>query len=269
MGVCVSSKSGTRQIIDEVNENTDFEKFREEIRDNRQEGVFEVKAKLYEYVIVNAKIMRRALISKYLFFTSDGKFFSSVSKHMFSDLLIDGFFNPQTMILSLTTKQQLVENNAYRIRTYEGKLLLNDKECIVRGNVIEDGLKGKSRLENITFEIDFTTKLWQGSYMDSSNKSISALAYIRYKEFFFTGIAIDPRGVFLIKGINSDKVNMTITYIKQSTENSKKPNLKDVMAIEGVENGNKIEGTISNQTLNFQGNIILVNKGNPRKSAAN
>lgn len=268
MGVCTSSKSGVRQIIDEFNENADYEKHREDIMESRQEGIFEVKAKLFEYAVVNAKILRRTLICKYLFFTSDGKFSSSVSttnSNILGGLLIEGYLNPQSLLISLTSKRLLVENNAYRIRIYEGKLIFDDKECIVKGNVIEDGAKGKSRLDDTTFEIDFTTKLWLGNYIDLNNKSIMTLAYIRYKEFNFSGIARDSKGVSLIKGKSSDKIDITQTYIKPNAEDNKKPNPKDVMIIEGTLNGDKIEGSISNSATSFKSTLVLENKGNPRK----
>ena len=97
MGACGSSKhSGEGNIVEHIPEDVDFEKVREEVRDRRDNNVYEVKADLWELIPINSKVIRKTLISRYLFFTPNGKFTSSVSKTMFSDLLIEGQLNSIT-----------------------------------------------------------------------------------------------------------------------------------------------------------------------------
>lgn len=260
MGVCNSSK-GTKVVIQEIREDVDFEKAREEIRDKRDENIYEVKAKLYEYTTVNPKLIRKTLISKYLFFNPNGKFTSSVSKNMFSDLLIEGWINPKSMYLTLITKQHLVENNSYTIKTYEGKLNFTEDSCVVKGKVSEDGPNGKVLSKQSHFELDFTTDLWKGSYKDAVNKVVEVRAFISYKDLFYTGVALSDRGLSLIKGLDkSNKCSLIQVYI-DSEEHKEKAfynyvGIKDDIA-------NKFEGTVQSRDLEKDTKVIFELKGRP------
>ena len=64
MGIC-SSTNSDNQVIDEINEHSDYEKAREDIKRRGDEDIYEVKAKLYEYVKVNTRLTRKSLVSKY------------------------------------------------------------------------------------------------------------------------------------------------------------------------------------------------------------
>lgn len=276
MGICSSSNS-EHQVIEEINEHSDYEKARENHKAKNDDDIYEVKAKLFEFVRVNSRLTRKCLISKYLFFSTNGKFVSTVHNSMSGDLLIEGKLHPRTFELSLMTKQKLIENNSYRIRNYNGKLILNDKECIVSGKVIEDSLSmGKKRLDNVTFELDFTTKLWKSNYGDITNRPISTLSYIRYNDRSYSGISFDNKGLSLIKGnLIDDGSNVTFTkfYIDPNIEEQegttditkRKENCKQT--ITGVSsNENKlIKGTIKGKEIADNTPITLIFLGNPRK----
>lgn len=262
MGVC-NSTGGKTEVIEEVKEDVDFEKAREEIRDKRDENIYEVKAKLYEFVRVNQRLIRKTLISKYLFFNPNGKFTSSVSKNMFSDLLIEGWLNPKTMYLTLITKQHLVENNSYMIKTYEGKLNFTDENCKVTGKVSEDGPNGKVLSKGSSFELDFTTDLWKGAYKDSTNKVIDIRAFISYKDLFYTGIAVTDKGFSLIKGLDkSNKCNLIQVYLEPDEHRERLFynyfGVKDEIA-------NKFEGTVQSRDLEKDTKVFFELKGNPSK----
>lgn len=263
MGIC-GSTNNKEGVIEEVNEDLNFEKAREEYRDKRDDNVYEVKAKLYEFVRVNTKLTRKSLISKYLFFTPNGKFSSSVSKTMFSDLLIEGWLNPKGLMLSLITKQHLVENNSYQIKTYEGKLSFSEEGCKVIGKVTEDGPQGKVLLEKVSFELDFTTDLWKGNFMDNNKKACNLLAYIRFKDLFYTGIAISEKGVSLLRGVDTNKkCNLVQIYIEPDETRE-----KNIYSFVGIKDtiANKFEGVVNHRDLDKDTKIVFELKGNPKKA---
>lgn len=277
MGICSSSNS-EHQVIEEINEHSDYEKARENHKAKNDDDIYEVKAKLFELIRVNSRLTRKCLISKYLFFSPNGKFVSTVFNSMSGDLLIEGKLNPKTFELNLITKQKLIENNSYRIRNYNGKLILNDKECIVNGKVIEDSLSmGKKKLENVSFELDFTTKLWNSKFSDIMNRHITTLSYIRYNDRNYSGICFDSKGLSLLKGNliedSSSNVILTKFYIDPNIEEQegttditkRKETCKQI--ITGVcSNENKlINGTIKGKEIADNTPITLIFFGNPRK----
>lgn len=272
MGIC--SSSNDHIIKEEENENADFEKPREEINDKHDEFLYEVKAKLYEFIKVNPRLTRKVLISKYLFFSPSGKFYSNVSIRNMSDLLIEGKLNPKTFEITLSTKQKLLENNSYRIKHYSGKLLFSDKECFVKGKITEDNQSsGKKKLENCYFELDFTTKLWKAEYAGAGNRFIQAVSYIRFKDLCYSGVFLDQRGISLIKGTLSEdnKCNMTLLLIDPSVDEQEGTNEgnrrieSNIYKIEGHVSDKKIEGIIKGKDIPQDSVISLSFVGNPRK----
>jgi hypothetical protein len=260
MGVCTSTnKMEIEQIEDE---NCDYEKVREDYRDKKEDDQYEVEAKLYEYVLVNSRMTRKSLISKYLFFNSNGRFTSYVSKNGINDILIEGSLNPKTKILTLQTKQQLVENNAYRIRLYSGKFVLTDQECIVKGKVIEDGQRGKQNVRNTTFEINFTTSLWRGLYSESASSDVILTSFIKYHDFTFTGIGSDSKGISVYKGYkenldetNADKNKYIIEQVYIFSDGDEKG---DVQFALREKNTYKFVGKIDDKKNTFEG--VVSNK---------
>lgn len=259
MGACGSTNKSGASIIEENTDEINFEKARDEIRDKRDDNIYEVKAKLYEFTQMNNKLIKKRLISKYLFFTPNGKFTSSVSKTMFSDLLIEGFINIKKMKITLITKQQLLENNSFKIKTYEGILEFNNSHCKASGHVTEDGAHGKTVLDKTTFELDFTTELWKGSYMDKANKSVNITGFIRYYDMFYTGIAISEKGFSLIRGMDkNNKCNLIQVYVDPDDNREKQfyniVGIKDTIA-------NKFDGVIKNRDLEQDTKILFTLSG--------
>jgi hypothetical protein len=262
MGICESNSQ--KKIVEHINEYLNFETAREEIRDKRDENIYEVKAKLWEFKKVNDRLTTKNLISKYLFFTPNGKFTSSVSQSMFSDLIIEGWINPKNLYIILITKQHLVENNSYKIKTYEGTLEFTQEFCKVKGNITEDGPKGKVKLDTSYFELDFTTELWNGSYLEGNNKSVDLQAYIRFRDLFYTGIAMSNKGFSLIRGLETNnKTKLVQIYIEQDIKKEK--NFYNIIGIKDTI-ANKFEGMVKNSKLENDPKIVFELKGNPQKN---
>ena len=273
MGIC---SSGNEHVIkNEENENADYEKPREEILDKNDEFLYEIKAKLFEFVKVNPRLTRKILISKYLFFSPSGKFYSNVSIKNMSDLLIEGKLNPKTFEINVSTKQKLIENNSYRIKHYTGKLLFSEKECLAKGKITEDNQSsGKKKLDHCYFELDFTTKLWKVDYSGPGNRFIQAVSFIRLKDLHYSGIMLDQRGISLIKGKLSEdnKCYMSLLLIDPSIDEQEGTNEGNrriegnIYTIEGsCVSDKKIEGTIKGRDIPQDSIVSLTLVGNPRK----
>ena len=182
---------------------------------------------------------------------------------MYSDMLIEGWINPKTMYLTLVTKQHLLENTSYQIKTYEGKLNFNSSECILKGKVTEDGPHGKVLLEKVSFELDFTTDLWIGKYQENT-KLIEITAFIRFKDLLYSGIAISDKGISLFKGLDiNGKCNLVQVYIDQ--EESKEKTLYNFIGVKDTIE-NKYEGTIKHRSLDKDTPFNFELKGNPKKA---
>lgn len=263
MGVCSSTKDKV-EIEEIFDDNIDYERVREEYREKNNEDIFEIESKFYEYDVVSSRLIRKKLICKYLFFLPNGKFESVVHKNGINDVLIEGSINPKTKVLALKTKEQLLENNAYRIKNYIGKLVFKDDECIVKGKVTEDGQKGKSNLRNTSFEINFTTNYWNGSFSLGGNKDFHIHAFIKYHEFLFSGIGFDNKGVSIFKGSrenldetkggDKDKYQLKQVYIfsdEEKSENQYELKEKNTYLYNGKiqERGNTFECLVSNKDI--------------------
>lgn len=233
MGACNSTNSPNTEIVkDIVDPELNFEKHREENRDKANEKIFEVKADLYEITTVSTRLKHKSLISKYLFFTPDGKFSSSVSKTMFSDILIEGWLNPKSSYLTLLTKQKSNKNDTFLIRTYEGKLNMTDISCQIEGKIMEDSNTGKVLVEKSTFILNFlneSSEIWEGKYEDSNNKIINIRAYINLEDLIYTGLAVSDKRIGVIRGMDKgSESNLIIQYLNSDESKSEIFNIKGV-----------------------------------------
>lgn len=250
MGSCNSTNSSNVEVIKEIiDPELNFEKHREEYRDKPNDKVFEVKADLYEITSISNRIKHKNLISKYLFFTPDGKFTSSVSKTMFSDIIIEGWLNPKSSYLTLITKQN-VKNDKYLLRTYEGKLNMTDQSCQIEGKIMEDNSTGKVLVEKSTFILNFLNEsgdIWEGKYEDSNNKIVNIRAYINLEDLIYTGLAVSEKGIAVIRGMDkgSDS-NLIIQYLNSDESKTEIFNIKGVL--DSI--GGTFDGIIKHRDLN-------------------
>lgn len=261
MGACNSTNSSNLRIIEENTDEFNFEKARDEMRDKNNDNIYEVKANLFEFELINNRTFKKRLISKYLFFTPNGKFTSSVSKTMFTDLIIEGFVNVKKMKITIITKQQLLENNSFQIKTYEGLLEFNESHCKATGKVTVDGSHGKELLEKTSFELDFTTELWRGSYLDNTNKAVNMIAYIRYHDLCYSGIALSDKGFSLLRGLDKDKNRCSLIQVYVDPDENKEKQFYNIVGVKDTI-ANKFDGVIKNRELDQDTKITFSLSGN-------
>ena len=275
MGVCGSANKNTIKIQEYVDTTIDYESIREEYKENKDYGdTFEVEARLYDIQKINKLVKKKTLISKYLFFNTKGEFNSYVSKNKPNDLIIKGTLNPINRTVYIQTKEQLLENNQYRVKNYYGDLKFVKNQFIAEGIVTQDN-KNVNIKEAITFELDFTTHLWKGFYYfdknytnDNSNLTkVNFNGYINHIDVYYNGIAYDDWGISLIKGTINEKneIKLNQNYILTNNDinmqddqiNHMKFNDKNTL------NNNNVKTFVSNTFIGeFDPNNNNIIKGN-------
>lgn len=222
MGVCTSTKGKATFKIDK-GENLDFEYYRELVRDQKDAMVFEVKAKLWEFIEVSPKMIKKNLVCKYLFVKPNGKFESRIKQALSGEeMFIEGVIEKNGNI-SFSYKQKMLNNNSVKVRYYEAKLALTNDGLQCKGPILETSEnigEGKVVRHGETFLLDFNTKLWRAEYLNR-NKSLNQFnVLLKIKNFVLSGISIDEKGVSVFAGVENDnKISLIQQYIDKDYTN--------------------------------------------------
>ena len=211
MGICSSTK--LKREVDKRNE-IDFENFRDNLKESDVK-LFEVKAKLWEIETTKDKI-KKTLISKYLFFHSDGNFLSRFkTKSSKEEILLDGAIDKDKNI-KFSLKEKVNEDNNFVIKNFVGKLSLNDEKGIqFSGNVIEKNEGESDKIK--TFVLDFTNVLWI-----LHSDSLKTNVFLYNKDNYFIGISHDEKGFSIWNGIEKADNNVLLIqrYLHLGTKNN-------------------------------------------------
>ena len=247
MGVCTSSNSSRRKTSTNLNNNWDFEWFKEKVREENKEGIFEVEAKLWEITELN-KVVSKVLLSKYLFFRYDGSFLSRIRKANEDENYLEGKIKKNNDI-EFTYK---IASQTLKIdKQFSGKIFFADGEMKCEGTVSQMGDKlgeEPKLLENTKFEFEFT----EDKYVLQCRDNVSYV-YLSEQSHTLCGISIDKEGVAVWTGINKSSTANSTSLMQQyigsgyNSDNKEQGTYYYKATYDGI--NNTYEGEVTN--INF------------------
>jgi hypothetical protein len=259
MGACTSTNGKGQIRIDKNEGKLDFEYFRDLIREQKDNKIYEVKAKLYEVSKINHKATLHTLMCKYLFFQPNGKFTSQIRQNISGEeLFVEGTLD-KTGAISLTYKQKMLNNNALKVKYFEGKMSEGSNYKFV-GQVHVDSGQGKTLVENASFVLNFSTKLYKVEYTNKNNKPFSQLVNLSLKDKVFSGFSYDDKGFSVWAGIDKDNKAILIQqYLDKNYVNGSGLNENGTFSFEGDMDkiNNTIEGQVKNKKLEIDTNFMI------------
>lgn len=267
MGVCNGTTNKT--VKTNKNNNLDFEFFRDSIKENTNNKVFEVKANLFNIVTPHPKVTSYILINKYLFFEPTGVLTSRIKQQLSKEeILIEGQLS-KTGQLNLLYKQKILENNITKITYYEGKLeSIPDKDGLtLKGNIFEDSGIGKHILPNHSFVLQFAGGQYKIEYQSKIKGNINITAFLKLKDGVFSGISVDEKGYSVWAGVDN---NNQVTLIQQYIDKENLPGSNSLEASTfsyvGVMDkiNNTIEGIVKNRDLEKDTKFLIKYMSKPK-----
>lgn len=260
MGICNGTANKTARK--DKNTKLDFEYFRDLVKENINNKVYEVKANLYDIATPHPKITTTVLANKYLFFEPTGVFTSRVKQQISKEeIMIDGLLT-KTGQITLLYKQKMLENNLTKTRYYEGKLdnSPDNDGLTVKGSISEDSGTDKHSLLNESFILQFIGGQYKVEYQSRAKGNINITAYLKFKDGIFSGISIDEKGYAVWAGVDS---NNQVTLVQQYID---KENIAGSNSLEGStfsfvgvmdKINNTIEGLVKNRDLDKDTKFLI------------
>ncbi len=229
MGPCNSTQNKKEDII--YNDNYDYEWANHEMSTERKVDLiktndYKIRANFFEFLHENFK-KKKLLVSKYLFFSGDGKIKALVPISGTDEkVLFEGSIT-KSGIFKMTKKFKKIDSTL--ISNYDGSLEQKIKEGIIiegfysqeiqqndcNGFLGTESNKGKSIKKE--FIIEFTKNKYKVEFSDKFAKDFILFLDIEEKEniiFYFGGLSKDEKGISIWRGVADENDNNNV-YINK------------------------------------------------------